>query len=274
MNIDSLLQHAPALPSMPRLIQDLIVSLDRDPVLTDDLVSRIATDQALSAKLLRLANSKYYEAPRTVGTVDAALRLLGRMTVRTLVLSTSMTGQFKSLPGFDLKGFWRYSVHTATASKYIATYLGLDGDLAFTIGLMHAVGRPVMHSGLRIELLRIDESEPMTGPNRIAAERAAFGFSYEDVGAELVSRWNFPPQFRAAIVGMAVPLHLVPVDRLQGALHIGCWRARLNGEERRELESSWPAAIGQAIGLKQAVVLDAMPPLADLSAGLDDLIAA
>lgn len=137
----------------------------------------IATDQGLSAKLLRLANSPYYIASRTVSTVDAAIHLLGFMTVRTLVLSTSMAGQFKPLLSFDFRRFWRYSVHTAAASKFITARLGLDGQLAFTIGLLHAIGRPIMHYNLQMELLSIDESEPMTGPTRIAAERATFGFT-------------------------------------------------------------------------------------------------
>ena len=39
------------------------------------------------------------------------------MTVRTLVISSGLTGGFKAMPGVDLKQFWRYSLHTAVIAE-------------------------------------------------------------------------------------------------------------------------------------------------------------
>ncbi|WP_299103609.1 HDOD domain-containing protein [uncultured Variovorax sp.] len=77
MTIDELLQQGRALPSIPKVVQELIQGLSKDDVLTGEIARQLATDQVLSAKVLRLANSAYYNVSRTVGTVDEALKLLG-----------------------------------------------------------------------------------------------------------------------------------------------------------------------------------------------------
>lgn len=58
-----------------------------------------------------------------------------------------------------------------------------------------------------------------------------------------------------------------------GALHVGSWRARLLGEDIGEVRSSWRSAIAKAIGLEEMTVLRDMPPLEELSVGLEELIA-
>lgn len=57
MTIDELLQQGRALPSIPKVVQELIQGLSKDDVLTGEIARQLATDQVLSAKVLRLANS-------------------------------------------------------------------------------------------------------------------------------------------------------------------------------------------------------------------------
>lgn len=120
MKLDALFQQQNALPSIPKVVQEVIDSFNNDSVSIDEIARKLSADQVLSAKLLRLANSSYYHASRTVGSVDDAVLMLGFMTVRTLVVSSGLTGGFKAMPGVDLKQFWRYSLNTAVAAKWIA----------------------------------------------------------------------------------------------------------------------------------------------------------
>ena len=148
MNLDALFQQPQALPTIPKVVQELIQSFNNEDVSVGEITRRISADQVLSARLLRLANSAYYHVSRTVATVDDAVTMLGFINVRTLVIGTGLTGGFKSLPGIDLRQFWRHSLHTAVAAKHLSRELGLNAELAFTVGLMHAIGQLVMHAGM------------------------------------------------------------------------------------------------------------------------------
>lgn len=73
MNFDALFQQPAALPSIPKVVQEVIDSFNDDNVAIEEISRKLSADQVLSAKLLRLANSSYYHvrAGSTVTTADA-----------------------------------------------------------------------------------------------------------------------------------------------------------------------------------------------------------
>ncbi|MBI3283403.1 MAG: HDOD domain-containing protein [Burkholderiales bacterium] len=275
MKIDALFQQQNALPSIPKVVQEVIDSFNNDSVSIDEIARKLSADLVLSAKLLRLANSSYYHASRSVGSVDDAVLMLGFMTVRTLVISSGLTGGFKSMPGVDLKQFWRYSLHTAVVAKWLAKQVHGNSDFAFTVGLMHAIGQLVMHAGMPEQTLKIDKIAGPLDPRRCDVERTSFGYDFFDVGAELAKRWRFPDTFSTAIKACAEPLQQANVEPIAAIVHLAAWRVRAdeNDYSADELEATFPAAVAQKLGLKAELILRDMPPLSELSAGLEDLLA-
>ncbi|MFX5494099.1 HDOD domain-containing protein, partial [Acinetobacter baumannii] len=87
-------------------------------------------------KLLRLANSAFFHASRTIGTVDDALRMRGVIMVRNLVLGNGMVAAFKSTRGMELPQFWRHTLYTAVAARWLSMHAGIhgedNGDAVFT----------------------------------------------------------------------------------------------------------------------------------------------
>ncbi|MFX5622678.1 HDOD domain-containing protein, partial [Acinetobacter baumannii] len=79
-----------------------MTSFNSEEVSAQDIAHQIAADPTLTAKLLRLANSAFFHASRTIGTVDDALRMLGFIMVRNLVLGNGMVAAFKSTRGMEL----------------------------------------------------------------------------------------------------------------------------------------------------------------------------
>jgi HD-like signal output (HDOD) protein len=115
-----------------------------------EIAQQIAADPALTAKVLRLANSAFFHASRTIGTVDDALRMLGFIMVRNLVLGNGMVAAFKSSRGMDLQQFWRHTLYTAVAARWLAMHAGINGedngDAVFTVGMMHGIGQLQLHA--------------------------------------------------------------------------------------------------------------------------------
>lgn len=274
MNFDALFQQQAALPTIPKVVQEVIDSFNDDNVSIDDISRKLAADQVLSAKILRLANSSYYHSSRSVGTVDDAVLMLGFMTVRTLVISSGLTGGFKAMPGVDLKQFWRYSMHTAVIAKCLAKKIGGNSDFAFTVGLMHAIGQLVMHSAMPEQAMQIDKIAGLLDARRLDVERTSFGYDFSDVGAELARRWRFPDNFASVIKGFPQPLASEHFEPMAGVIHLAVWRARAeeNHYSNEEMEATIPKDVLAKIGISSEYMLKEMPPISELAAGLEELV--
>ena len=275
MTLDQLLHNPKALPTAPKVLADLLQHFDDPNVAATQIARSLSADPVLSAKLLRLANSAYYKVSRSIGTVDDAVRMLGFVTVRTLVVSSGLVNGFKSPPpGLDLTRFWRYSLNTACTARWIAGKTGDDAELAFTIGLMHAIGLVIMHAGMPAEAQRLDAVVGPYDPGRMRHELDTLGFSFYDVSAGLAQRWKFPTVFTSTIREVAAPLLGSPPDRLAAVVHLAAWRAQLNEarEAPDDVAGEVPSAVAAVLDLGPDQLLSDMPPLAALSAGLEELI--
>jgi HD-like signal output (HDOD) protein len=274
MKLASLFDHPNALPTAPRVVQELIESFDSEAVSIPEITRKLAVDPVLSAKLLRLANSAYYHVSRSISTVDDAVTMLGFVTVRTLVISNGLVNGFKSMPGLDLHKFWRYSLHTAVAAKWLAKKAKQNSDEAFTVGMMHAIGQLVMHTAMPEQSLQIDKIAGPTDPRRLDIERTSFGYDFADVGAELAKRWKFPDAFANAIEHFPEPFKHSTFVPMAAILHLAVWRARTqeNHLSEDELRATCPTEVEEKLGLAAYTTLDEMPPTADLAAGLEELV--
>ncbi|HEX8605684.1 MAG TPA: HDOD domain-containing protein [Pseudoduganella sp.] len=272
MTLEELFDQSTALPTAPKVVQELVASFDKASVSTEEIARLVARDPVLSAKLLRLANSAYYNLSRSIGTVEDAVLMLGFVAVRTLVISSGLVNGFKSVTGLDLGQFWRFSMRTAVAAKWIAKKTRDNGELAFTIGMMHAIGQLVIHASMPDKAAALDAVAAPLDRRRLDVEREALGFTYADVGAELARRWQFPAVFSDAIAAFPAPLERGAVDRLAAIVHLAAWRVRAmeepGGEQAAE---AFPEGVGEVLGL-DAATIEEMPPLDELAAGLDEMM--
>jgi HD-like signal output (HDOD) protein len=274
MQLEALFKQPQALPAVPKIVHELIDSFNSDDISIDDIAKKLAADPVLSARLLRLANSAYYHVSRSIGTVNEALAMLGFVTVRTLVISSGLTGGYKSMPGMDLGRFWRYSLHTAAVAGWMAKKVGINGDQAFTVGLMHSIGELVMHAGMPEQMLQLDKLASPMDARRLDMERTSFGYTFADVGAELARQWRFPIAFAEAIKHFPDPLGHEPFDPASAVLHLSAWRARAehNSLTPEEMASTVPVAVLQKLGLNADAFLSDMPPLSELAEGLEAML--
>lgn len=271
MKLEALFLHPTALPAAPKVVEELIRSFDDASVSTREIARKISTDPVLSAKLLRLANSAYYHVSRSMGRVEDAVLMLGFVTVRTLVISSGLVSGFKSVPGLDLRQFWRYSLHSAVGAKWIARHSGDNTDLAFMLGMMHAIGQLVMRSAMPDQVIALDQQAGPLDARRIALEQASLGYAYTDVGAELARRWKFPEVYADTISALADPL---TANRMAAVIALAAWRARTLEEQldAAGCAACYPHDMAAALGLAPMALLEQMPAPDQLAAGLGDMV--
>jgi HD-like signal output (HDOD) protein len=273
-SLEDLLKDANSLPNLPGVVQQLIESFENDNVSIDEIAEIISADPVLSAKLLRLANSAYYGMPRQIASVSDAMAMLGFITVRTLVVSSGLTGSFKRLSGIDLHNFWLNSLHVACLAKHWSKAVGINREQVFTVGIMHRIGELMIHQRLGQEMHAIDEGAGLFDLHRFQVERRMLGFSYAEAGAKLASHWHFPHAFTQSVLWAPEPLATPPFDPVSGLVYLASWRvwADSRGLSEETVAADWPESVGNALNLSRDVALQNLPPLKELAAGLEELI--
>ena len=187
--VDSVL-HLISLPEIYLRLQETI----DDPSHSRDQVAEIITyDPALSARVLRIANSSYYGFPREIETVSSAVGLIGELDLNNLVLATTVIGAMTALDykGVDIDQFWLHSLRCGINARLLARSVGgCDPEILFLAGILHDLGILVIYqqeADLAGAVKRqIDEQHQL----RDQAERELLGFDHAEVGALLIKAWG------------------------------------------------------------------------------------
>lgn len=192
-----------SLPAWPQAVADALLTLRRDDSSVDDCARHLACDPAITARILRLANSSFYGMAGRVATVHDAVILLGRRTLGTLLTTAAVSQQFGALkcPGFDFAAFWRHAFGTAIAAQALATELADDDGQAFSAGLLHDIGRLALVAHVPAELAATLDLARADDLPLLRAEQQTLGIDHAQVGAMIAEHWQFPPLVVAAILG-------------------------------------------------------------------------
>lgn len=192
------------LVSLPEIALKINQMVDDPRVNVEDISKLIAQDPALSARLLRLANSALFGLSREVSTLSHAITLLGSKRLRDLVLSTTASQAFDGIPNnlISLQNFWRHSLYCGLIARSLATQSKqIQSDSIFIAGLLHDIGQLVMFNrrpeqSREALLLVLEGSEDL---EMYQAEQRIFGFDHTEVGSELAKAWQLPQMFQECI---------------------------------------------------------------------------
>jgi putative nucleotidyltransferase with HDIG domain len=202
--IQDLLDNVEKLISLPAAYVKLN-ELVEDPTSTADQIAQVITqDVALTARLLRIANSPLYGLATQVDTVSRAVTVLGTQQVRDLALATSASKTFEGIPNelVSMDSFWMHSILCALCARTLAMdCLKRQREAVFVAGLLHDIGQLVLYHMLP-DLSRQALESCIDGPMGLEsheAEREIIGFDHAEVGGELAHRWALPTNLQECI---------------------------------------------------------------------------
>lgn len=203
------------LPVLPAVVLELIESLAQAQVTIGELAQKIAHDQALAAKTLRLANSTFYGMPRQVSAISEAATILGLRTLRSVATAAGLVGGLApgACAGFDFQSFWRHGIGTALCARLIARGRAMDEEAAFTLGLLHDIGRLALVTRYPQAYAQVLARQRATDEATLDAERGVLGLDHAAAGAVMARHWRFAPE-----VAQAIALHHNPP--LEGQLSL------------------------------------------------------
>ena len=225
LTIEDIVRKTPDLPTIPAAALAVMREADSSISTAHSVSQHIAQDQALTARVLRLANSAYYGLSRQVVDLQEAVVVLGMRCVRNLaVVAATYPWMSKPLKGYMLapKQMWTHSFGVAVASQQVAKHTNCAPDeTVFIAGLLHNIGKVALSIWLENKLpmmvnMAIKEDIPFD-----QLERNLLGFDHADVGAYLGEQWNLPKVFVDAIHYHHRPNECVPHNATVDCVHIG-----------------------------------------------------
>ncbi len=235
------------LPVMPEVAHALIRTLHDEDVSITQVRDLVAKDPVLTAKLLRTANSAAMGMRREIGTLDAAISMVGLSQVRTLALTACMNVAFPVVPGLDRTEFWRNSMACAGYAQWLAGGIGLDAQQAWLSGMMLRLGELLIVQA-KPDSLAVLERQPQIPGDRWARELQLLGFTEAQVTAELAHRWHFPPEIVRGLNTASAPLASQPLSQLGGVLHLASRLADMAFSEP-EIVDALPQDVVSALDL-------------------------
>jgi putative nucleotidyltransferase with HDIG domain len=194
------------IPSIPLVLIKIIQTLDEDSSSAKELEELILHDPALSARILRLANSAFYSFHTRVKTISHAITLLGLNLVTSLAIGINIFDTFSKGAKSEaalINELWTHSCGVAVLVKKIWSQHSSkekEGEFAFLCGLLHDLGKVVLfktYPGHYGSIFAI--AKPETDRAISFYEDENYGADHAVIGEMLAKQWGFPPELACVI---------------------------------------------------------------------------
>jgi putative nucleotidyltransferase with HDIG domain len=182
------------LPVLPRAAADLLRTTD-ETVTVGELKAIAESDPALTAQLLRTANSALFGNRNEITRILDAVMRIGVPATRKVLLEASFSSLFA---GGALREIWEHSQQVASHARQLAHLCGADSDSAYAAGLLHDIGR-VAFSVFPVSMQNAERRWLGAGFPLIYSETLAYGSDHAAFGADLLSSWELPEAIVEAV---------------------------------------------------------------------------
>ncbi|ADK85299.1 metal dependent phosphohydrolase [Desulfarculus baarsii DSM 2075] len=216
-------------PSLPTVLAKIMALLDDEKTSVADLEAVIVRDQALTSKVLSIANSAYWGLRHEVVSIERATVLLGFEEISNICLGAGLIGFlhpsiFRNREGAEQ--LWLHTLAVAEAAQAISREMAfIEAGSAFTAGLLHDLGKAVLaafHPGDVEDVLRLMQREKLSFRQAEMANEC----DHAAIGGELAQHWGIP-----ASLGQVMAMHHEPppdaqLEPLVAAVHAADYLVR------------------------------------------------
>jgi len=197
IDLNALIVKARDLDPLPASATRLAALVARAEVDTREVVEVVSLDQALTARLLRFANSVASASVSPVKTVKQAVVRIGNATVLAIAVAGGVRRRMKlSVPQYGMTEdqLWRHSVAAALATEEIQRRCVPNiPPEAFTAALLHDVGKLILARFLAPEIVELlARAQGEGGLTRLQAEAELLGVQHAELGGLIAQLWGLP----------------------------------------------------------------------------------
>ncbi len=252
------------IPTNPTIAMEILRLADDPGSSAEQFAAVIASDPALAARLLEMANTAMYAQREPVTTIKRAVTLLGLRRIRMVALGFQLVAHLDRLGGanFDLWEFWRQSVLRACLAREIsARVVPSCAEEAFLVGLLQDCGILVLVQAFGRDYASLYGSG-LSPTAFFIAERGRFAHDHVQAIAELAWEWRLPD-------AIAIPLarhheRFVPkpdstgIERLCAVAHFVGSLPLAAGLRRAPSEPALREYAREQLGLDEAAIAESL----------------
>lgn len=202
LTLDEVVDNLRILLPLPEAVLRAIELISNSRSSTAMVAKAIESDQALTAKMLQLANSAYYSPRRRIPNVEQAIVRVGYATTKEMLLSAAAWHGLERVRGvrtLPVRDLWRHSLGAAFCARTLAGMVGqVRAEEAYTTALLHDLGLLAVMQAAPAEMARVVEISTKGRP-LAQAEREVLGFDHAEVGAKLLEMWQLPESSVATV---------------------------------------------------------------------------
>ena len=186
------------LPALPSVVMQVIQATEKETVSTSEIEKLLASDPAITAKLLKVVNSAYFGLPRQIVNVNQTIAILGLLQVRNLVMSIGVLNVLNSPSPriIDVqKHFWQHSFAAASCAETLARTRNRPRkvvEMIFVGGLLHDVGRLFLFTLFNLPYQEVIKESLKKEEPLAEVENRILGTTHAGLGGMLADKWNFP----------------------------------------------------------------------------------
>lgn len=200
--IRSFIEDVSALVSPPEVWVRLNDVVNDPRSSAPDVAEVIARDTSLTARILKIVNSPYYNFPSRVDTISRAVTILGTNDLFSLATAVTAARVFSNIPSELVRPdhFWRHAICTGLAARQLARRCGvLHVERLYVAGLLHDVGSLILYRKFPNKVSAVLMAAEGDEEVLYRVEQDMFGFDHAEIGAALLEFWNLPGTLLSAV---------------------------------------------------------------------------
>lgn len=194
-DLKKIIMDTKTLPTLPGIISKLNELSENEKASMHEMAKIVNSDQVLTARILRLANSPSYGFNR-VSTISNAMILLGVNVVKSLALSSTIFEIMEK----ESVGLWEHSLAVGMTANLIARKLSLpECEEISTAALLHDIGKVIISLKCTEEIAHIRTLVRDEHEHSWEAEQEILGTNHAEVGGWLAKGWFLPDKLSEPI---------------------------------------------------------------------------
>jgi putative nucleotidyltransferase with HDIG domain len=267
IKFEKLLNMVGDFPTLPTIYSSLNDVIAKKNASAEDVAKVIIQDQAITVKLLKLANSPMYGLVSQVDDINRAIQYIGFNEVRNIVMSLSIMSLFKGeRTEYDnqMIELWKHSIATGIAARAIAQKLGIKNkDNFFVAGVLHDIGKLFffhIFKKLYFQMVKDAKKERM---NLNKFEIKKFTIDHSDIGYMLGKKWQLPDKLLTVIKYHEVGLVDDNFELETAVVHIANYIVQMMemGDSGNSVLSHPNKIAVEKLSLKEGDIQDIMPEI-------------
>ncbi|MBS1707232.1 MAG: HDOD domain-containing protein [Armatimonadetes bacterium] len=190
------------LPMLPQAVSTTLRLVDDPNCSQRELERALETDTAITAKIIRAANSPYYGGS-DVTSIGRAIGFLGMTAIRSIVVGIAMqqmmSGKSTSR-NLDKVAYWQHSLATAVGSRILGKLrMPAKAEELYCAGMIHDIGLIVFERYIPSQLDECLAQSKATGVPLYLIEMEILGYNHATVGGLLAKKWQMSETIQNAV---------------------------------------------------------------------------